>query len=236
VTRELFAGEIKPIVESWARELVTLCADLRKRSVTPVEWQRSVERLLERIDLEDLLRYIDFDRLTRGFEFPDLGANTEWVTFPGLDGVPEPSRFYKKIFGLERGRAIIPHGHRNMVSSHLVLDGEFHLRHYDRVEDQGDHLVIRPTIDRTARPGEASSISDDRDNVHWFVTTSDHAFTFDVILTGLGATRDRPYEIDNIDPDNAERLPGGLLRARKLDVDVALERYGNRSHHLPTGK
>ena len=57
-----------------------------------------------------------------------------------------------------------------------------------------------------------------------------------MILTALDADRERPYEIDNIDPEGAERLPGGLLRARKLKVGEALERYGNESHHPETRK
>ena len=235
VSRNLLADEISPITDRWARDLITRCADLRKQTISPVEWQARVEELLERVDLEDLLRYIDFERLTKNLDFPDLGASTEWVAFPRLEGVPEPPQLYKKIFGLKRGRAIIPHGHKNMVSAHLVLRGEFHLRHYDRVEDDGTHLVIRSTIDRAAGPGESSSISDDRNNVHWFVTTSDHAFTFDVILTGLDADRDKSYAIDNLDIDRAEPLPGGLLRVPKLGVDEALEKYGNETHHGETG-
>ena len=158
VTRRLLADEVAPLVDRWARDLVTQCADLRRRTISPIDWQAHVERLLATVDLDDLLRYIDFERLTRALELPELGATTARVEFPRLDGAPEPPQLYRKIFGLKRGRAIIPHGHRNMVSAHLVLRGEFHLRHYDRVEDQGHHLVIRPTIDRSAGPGEASSI------------------------------------------------------------------------------
>ncbi|MDX1388693.1 MAG: hypothetical protein R3344_05860 [Acidobacteriota bacterium] len=235
VTRDLFADEVRPVTDRWARELITRCADLRSNTMTPVEWQAEVEQLLDRVDLEDLLRYIDFERLTASFDFPELGASTEWVAFPRLEGLPEPAQLYKKIFGLKRGRAIIPHGHQNMVSAHLVLRGEFHLRHYDRIEDDGGHLVIRPTMDRTARAGESSSISDDHNNVHWFVTTSDYAYTFDVILTGLDAARANAYEIDNLDIEQAEALPDGLLRVPKLGVQEALEKYGSETHHDETG-
>ena len=39
------------------------------------------------------------------------------------------------------------------------------------------------------------------------------------ILTGLDESRERPYSIENIDPDTADPLSDGLLRVRKLGVD-----------------
>jgi hypothetical protein len=153
------------------------------------------------------------------------------VDFPKLHGLPPQYAFYKKIFGLKKGRAIIPHGHKNMVSAHLIIKGEFELKHYDKVEEDGGHMIIRPTIDKIAAVGSASSISDEKNNVHWFKTRSDYAFTFDVIMTNLDPQHGRPYEIDNIDPLTAEKLSGNLLRVRKLDVDEALKKYGKEMHH-----
>lgn len=50
-----------------------------------------------------------------------------------------------------KGRAIVPHGHRNMVSQHLVLQGEMRSRHYERLRDEQEWLVVRPTIDKVFR-------------------------------------------------------------------------------------
>lgn len=228
LTGDLLAASVKPITDAWLRGLQQRCADLKTGSISLVDWQDAVERLLASVPAEDLFALIDFEALSRDFPFPDLGAETRAVVFPKLEGLPERLAFFSKIFGLRQGRAIIPHGHRNMVSCHLVLQGEFALKQYDRVEDQPEHLVIRPTVDRKIGPGHASSISDDRNNVHWFHTLTPWAFTFDVIIVNL---RDRKYAIENLDPDRAERLAGGTLRVAKLGVDEALERYGNHDHH-----
>ena len=81
---------------------------------------------------------------------------------------------------MRRDRAIIPHGHKNMVSCHYVLKGEFRLKQYDKVDETDNHMIIAPTIDEVARVGSHSSISDEKNNVHWLRATTETAFTFDV--------------------------------------------------------
>lgn len=229
--RDLFAQAVQPIIKHWAHQLDDLCRDLRSNALTLVQWQEQVETLLNRIELKELLQFIDFEKLTRQFDFPDLGTATKPVSFPKLQGLPSEYAFHKKIFGLQQGRAIIPHGHKNMVSAHLILKGEFELRHYDKISDDGDHLIIKPTIDKIAQAGSSSSISDEKNNIHWFKTRSETAFTFDVIMTNIDPRHGKPYEINNIDPLMAEKLSGNLLRVRKLEVEEALKKYGKEMHH-----
>ena len=45
---------------------------------------------------------------------------------------------------MKKGGAIIPHVHNNMVSSHLVVDGQFHARTFDRMVDLPTKRVGRP--------------------------------------------------------------------------------------------
>lgn len=229
--RDLFAQAVQPIMKHWAHQLDDLCRDLRSNSLTLVQWQEQVETLLNRIELKEMLQFIDFEKLTRQFDFPDLGTATKPVSFPKLHDLPSEYAFHKKIFGLQKGRAIIPHGHKNMVSAHLILKGEFELRHYDKISEEGDHLIIKPTIDKIARVGGASSISNEKNNIHWFKTRSETAFTFDVIMTNIDPRHGKSYEIDNIDPHAAENLSGNLLRVRKLGVEEALKKYGKEMHH-----
>lgn len=229
--RDLFGEGLSPLTEHWAKQLNEMCRDLRRHSLTLVQWQEHSEALLRQIELKEFLQFIDFEKLTRQFEFPDLGVSTKPVDFPKLRDLPAEYAFHKKIFGVQKGRAIIPHAHKNMVSAHLVIKGEFDLKHYDKLEDDGSHMIIRPTIDKVVGAGEASSISDEKNNVHWFKTRSDHAFTFDVIMTNIDPKQGKPYEIDNIDPLTAEKLSGNLLRVRKLEVEEALKKYGKEMHH-----
>lgn len=148
---QALAAPVKPIANHWAKQLNEICHDLKLGKITPVLWQSHVEKLFNHIDLPELLQFIDFTALTKNFEYPDLGVNTRMVKFPELEGLPEKTVFVKKIFGMKKGRAITPHGHSNMSSAHLVLKGEFTLKHYDKVAEEEKHLIIKPTIEKTAR-------------------------------------------------------------------------------------
>ena len=152
---------------------------------------------------------------------PDLGVTTRRL--PRLEGAFPEHRFIAKIFGVQRDRAIIPHGHRNMASAHLVLSGEFDLRQFDRVSETDEHMVIRQTVDETAPVGSASSISDEKNNIHWFRATSDRAYTLDLIISNLA---DRPFEIHNIDPQAGRRISATELEVPRLEVEEALRKYG----------
>jgi hypothetical protein len=69
---------------------------------------------------------------------------------------------------MKKGRSVVPHGHDNMRTGFVILRGNFTGKHYDRVADHADHYLIKPTIDRLFKPSEFSTISDHKDNVHWF--------------------------------------------------------------------
>ena len=222
-----FGKNIKPIAEHWAIQLQEYCADLRVNSLSPIEWQQKIEALYTQIELEEILKFIDFDRLVKGFEYPDLGVSTRTVQFPKLTGLPEKTAFVKKIFGMKKDRAIIPHGHCNMASSHLILKGDLHLRQYEKIHQDGQTLLVKPTVDQMTRMGESSSISDDQNNVHWFVSNTETAFTFDVIMLDLN---EKNYDIFNLDMYASEDLKDGTLQVPILDVETALKKYGKHHH------
>ncbi|HWM90033.1 MAG TPA: hypothetical protein VN493_04645 [Thermoanaerobaculia bacterium] len=226
--KDALAGSVKPVTDHWLRGLHEMSLDLKTGKITPGQWQTKIDELFDRVGFEELLTRIDFDKLVQGFEYPDLGVNTKWVRFPQLEGLPEDLAFYSKIFGMKKDRAIIPHGHRNMVSCHYVLKGELWLRHYDKVEEDGTHMIIEPTVDQLARVGSHSSISDERNNIHWLKATTDTAFTYDVLIVDVNGKK---YEVDNIDPYGAEKIAGNQLRVRKLPLEEALNKYGHDSHH-----
>lgn len=227
-TKDAFATEIRPVTDRWIKGLHEMSMDLKGGTITPGLWQARIKELFDQVELAELLARIDFDRLIAGFEYPDRGVSTKWVTFPRLEGLPEQLAFHGKIFGMKKDRAIIPHGHRNMVSCHYVLQGELWLRHYDKVEEDDTHMLIEPTVDTLARVGSHSSISDERNNVHWLRATTETAFTYDVLIVDLNGKK---WDVDNIDPHGAEKAGGNLLRVRKLDVEEALKRYGHEVHH-----
>lgn len=227
-TESIVEPTVKAITKHWAVELNEICSDLSLARIPQVLWQEHVEKLFGRIELSELLGFIDFDTLARGMKFPDLGVTTKNVGFPELDGLPKDVKFIKKVFGMKKDRAIIPHGHSNMASAHLVLKGKFALRHFEKVEEQRNHLLIRPTIDKTAEAGSSSSISDEKNNIHWFVATTETAFTFDVIMLDLNGKK---HDIHNLDIRDGEKISDGLIRARKIDVETGLKKYGKEAFH-----
>lgn len=151
---------------------------------------------------------------------------TKKIVFPAVEGLPADTVFVRKLFGMKPGRAIIPHGHSNMSSGHLILKGNLRLRQYDKVRIDKNSMIVRGTVDKDVGGGDFSSISDDQNNVHWFTNGGEAAYTFDVIMLDLAGKK---YNIHNLDMDSAEKDDSGVLRVPILEVDDALSRYG-RSH------
>ena len=84
--------------------------------------------------------------------------------------------------------------------------------------------AIEPTIDRGFAPGDASTISDHRDNIHWFEAQTDTAFIFNVHVTGYERTGGAPGRV-YLDP-HGEALPGGRIRAPRLTATECVARHG----------
>ena len=126
---------------------------------------------------------------------------------------------------MKPGRSVVPHGHNNMATAFLILKGNFQGRHFDRLQDEKDHLIIRPTIDRRFGPGEASSVSDFKDNIHWFTAQDDVGYIFNIhvmdVNPNAGSSTGRVY----LDP-NGEKLSDGTIRARRVNYDEVNKLYG----------
>ena len=215
------AEAVKPdAVTAALRRFDELSRALQDGSISQVDWQRGVDEAAHGIDLAAFCRRVDFGALVKRLPLLHRGTSAEH-----LDLLPHQA-FTPKIFALGPGRAIIPHGHDNMVSHQLVLSGEVHGWHWERLRDEPDTLLLRPTIDRVFKPGDSSSISDHRDNVHWFVATSGPAYTLDCIVDNLDPARDHRFRIDFVDPQRAAPAGNGEVRMPRIDLDEALGRYG----------
>lgn len=219
-SRRLLAERVTRSVEEWVDAQQHIAKSLKAGTMTGAAWQYNVEELARQIELEEVLRAIDFEKLERDFRFTSDGGTKQFIKLPGSNLV-----FGAAIFGLERNKAITPHGHRHMASAHMVLDGRLHVRNFDRVADEERHLVIRPTVDETIGAGAVSTMSSDRNNVHWFTAKTARAFTLDVIVDSL--TPDAPgYEIDLVDPRGGEKLGNGDIRARRIVWEESVRLYG----------
>jgi len=229
VSSHAIASVLSNEARLWSGEINDISADLRKQKLSVTEWQDRVERVFANVDLSELLTRMDFCRLQRTFDMPDKGANWMNLDFRRAAGMPENFSYTTRLFGMRQGRSIVPHGHHNLVSGHLVIKGDLHVRNFERVRDESDSLVIRPTVDKTITVRDYSTQSSNRNNVHWFTALSETAFTFDVIVPDLDPAH--PCGMDFIDPLHGEKLGDGTLRARRLQPDDARRVYGGSAHH-----
>jgi len=224
-SRRLLGTDVRSIVDDWFKELDSISRDVHEHRTKDVEFQASIERLYRRVDLAALLKTLDFDRLAAGMSFPAKGAKSLPVDFSHIGGLPVNLAFGRQIFALGKGRSVVPHGHDNMATGFLVLNGKFRGRHYDRVEDHADHYIIRPTIDRAFQPGDFSTVSDHKDNVHWFTAESESGFIFNVHVVETNPENTRRPNRVYIDP-MGQKLAGGLIKAPKITYGKVNQLYG----------
>ncbi len=220
---DAFAETIKPITAEWLSSLNQLGQDVKGKKLTQLQWQAKVEELFQVVDLPELLKFIDFKKLTANLKFRDQGELSLRPKFPEIEGLPTNLVFGHQTFALKKGRSVVPHGHNNMATAFVVLNGEFEGRHYDRLEDEAKHFIIKPTIDRGFGPGDYSTVSDHKDNIHWFKATSETGFIFNIHVLNVvaGKSSGRVY----LDP-RGESISGGRIRARKLRAAEAYKLYG----------
>jgi hypothetical protein len=220
-TDQALADQLKPVAAQWIKDLNELGSDLKGNKLEQVAWQKQVEKLMARVNLPDLLKFIDFEKRQQ-VPFRDKGERSIRFKFPEVEGLPTNLVFGHQIFKLKKGQSVVPHGHNNMATAFLVLDGKFQGRLYDRLEDTDEHMIIRPTVDQAFSAGDCSTISDKKDNVHWFEASSDQGYIFNIHVLNLNSgLSGRIY----IDP-NGEKLANGLVKARRIDAAEAIKLYG----------
>jgi hypothetical protein len=85
--------------------------------------------------------------------------------------------------------------------------------------------VIKPLSDVLSRRGDASTVSDESSNIHWFKTISDTVFMFNIGVFAINPKNSftgREY----VDPLRGEKTENGLIRARRMNNDEAYRVYG----------
>ena len=221
----LFGDDVRPTIDDWMKQLDTISRDVKDARIKDTEFQLALEALYRKVDLPSLLKTLDFERMAKGVKYKDRGETSLPVDFKNVAGLPTKLVWGRQIFALKKGRSVVPHGHDKMATGFLVLNGTLHGRHFDRVEDADNHYLIRPTIDRTFGPGEFSTVSDHRDNVHWFTAASDDAFLFNIHVIGINADNPNIAGRVYVDP-MGEKLSGGLIKAPKITHSEANRLYG----------
>lgn len=222
---QALTGSVKPLAHKWLFEMEHISKSLRTGKIKPVEWQNQLESVLNEMDLAELLKAIDYDRLAKSTKLYEDHETAEDVSFSKIEGLPDELSFAPYFYGMKKGVSIVPHGHQNMATMHMVLHGEAHGWHYDRLADEPHHLIIKPTNDNLLKPGDASTISDQRDNIHWFKALTEPVFMFNIGIYGLNPkapTTGRDY----IDPQQGENLKDGSIRVPLITAEKAYKIYG----------
>lgn len=84
---------------------------------------------------------------------------------------------------LREGEVIPPHGHCRVVSGFYVLEGRVAARHYDRVKELGEKLLIRKVLDTELGPGGFTTNSEFFQNIHWLQGLASESYLFRVTVT-----------------------------------------------------
>jgi hypothetical protein len=221
---DALAESVKPIAAKWLAGVNRMSADLKGKKLKQTEWQQQVEQLFKKVDLAEFLTYVDFVKLTKNMKFKKRGERSFRAKFPEVEGLPTKLVFGHQMFALQKDRSVVPHGHNNMATAFLVLQGEFAGKHYDRLEDHTDHMIVKPPIDRKFKPGEYSTVSDHKDNVHWFKATTKTGYIFNIHVLNVDPENKKNGRV-YIDPDG-QKLSGGRIKANKLKAADAFKKYG----------
>jgi hypothetical protein len=224
IARDALGDELKTFAARWLKDLNDLSHDVKGKKLSQVEWQQKVDGLFEHIDLADALNFLDFDKLTANIKFRDQGELSLKPKLPQVEGLPTELVFGHQVFALTKDRSVVPHGHNNMATAFLILKGTFRGRHYDRLEDDGQFMIIRPTLDRAFAAGEHSTVSDYKDNVHWFTATSDQAFIFNIHIMNVDPDKKNSGRV-YIDPAG-EQLSDNRIRAKRVSAGEVYKLYG----------
>lgn len=218
-------GNVKSVTHKWLFDMEKISKDLRAGRVGVTGWQDQIEALLNKVDMADLLKAIDYERLARTTTLYADHETAEELSFEKVKGLPGELSFMPFFYGMKKGAAIVPHGHRNMTTMHMMLKGEAHGRLYNRVDDEPDFLTIVPTRDKMMHAGEVSTISGKRDNIHWFKAMTEPVFMFNIGVYGLDPDSETTGR-DYIDPDRGEKLGNGSIRVPRIDDKTAYRIYG----------
>lgn len=208
----------------WIDRQDELGRTLRRGEITPRTWMTQVEMLAREIDVAELMAEVDLAKVGAFSLSPTNDPRKRSVRFIDASGAPRRLTYAAALFDFSPENVITPHGHRHMVSAHLVVGGKLRVRNFDRLRDEENAMIIRPTRDSIARVGDLSAMSSERDNIHWFVPRGGPARTFDVVVAGLDAGQP-DHDIQAIDPLGGRRLRDGSIVAPIITFEAASAKY-----------
>ncbi len=208
----------------WIDGQQDLALALAEGRIVGRQWASEVERLGREIDVGTLMAEVRRSALAAAGRGSHNDPHKRFVRFLDAQGQARRLAYGAALFDFAPENVITPHGHRHMVSAHMVVGGRLRVRNFDRLGDRDGAMLIRPTRDYVAHLGQVSTMCAERDNVHWFVPVGGAAMTFDIVISGLDAGAP-DHVIQAIDPLNARAAAGGVLLAPIIGFEEASRRY-----------
>ncbi len=225
-SNDLIAKPIHVIAKNWLAEVEEASQAMKKQQLAQNEWQSKIAEIFARVEQKDLLRAIDFDRLSKKIKLVGSHEGVIETRPTRSKTMPSELSFDTFIYGMKKGGTIPPHSHRNMTSMHMPIAGASHGWHFDRLADEADHLIIKPTLDNALTLGEVTTVSDQKNNVHWFEATSDVAFMFNILVMDVDPTSKTGGRQFYVDAAHGDKVEGDKLRVKKLSSQEAYKIYG----------
>lgn len=211
-------------VQRWIAAQQEIAEGLAGGRLTGRQWAAEVERLAGEIDVPQLMEVVGRSQLRPAGPAFHNDPQKRFVRFLDDAGQPRRLAYGAALFDFAPHNVVTPHGHRHMVSAHLVVAGRFRVRNFDRVGDEEGAMRLRPTRDYVAETGRVSTMCAERDNIHWFVPQGGPATTFDVVISGLDAGAP-DHVIQAVDPLRARRAEDGSMIAPIIGFAESSARY-----------
>lgn len=161
--------------------LMAIAIELQLGRLTEDEFRGALDECFAGADVESLKDEVGYETQVQALDRP--GGYKSAVTNPGATGkLARPGRFdfWGRRYGflrhlgiscdtviLREGQTIAPHGHCRVVSGFYVLSGMVAVRHYDRIDEYADGLLVRLASDDQFGPGGFSTNSEFYRNIHW---------------------------------------------------------------------
>lgn len=172
--------------------------ELQLGRTTDEKFRLRLDEYYRKLEPEPLKHDIDFDTKVKQLDRPG-GYKIDILAIDGpTNPKSPPGRFdlWRRRFGLLRrlgirsdllilrnGEVIPPHGHCRVVSGFYLLEGRVAVRHYDRVKEVGDKLLVRKVLDTDLGPGGFTTNSEFFQNIHWLQGLADRSYLFRVTVT-----------------------------------------------------
>lgn len=208
----------------WINRQEELARGLRSGAVSEKAWHDEVNRLAGEVDIGSLVAEIKRARVKSAGEPFMRDPVKRKIRFVDENGLQMKLSYRAATFTFDPSNVITPHGHKHMASAHMVIDGKVRVRTFDRVDEKDKALIIRPTGDHIAIPGEAAAMTTAVDNIHWFTPETPSATTFDVIISDLDPGQES-FVIQPIDPLGGEKQKDGTIIAPLVSFEESMNQY-----------